>query len=157
MKNLTDWIVPLAIAGFVVFWCLMCLLISAVGGWMKLSRRFRATQKPAGPLRWMQRLLLDGAKYEGVVGIGVFPEGLYLSVLLPFRVGHPPLLIAWREFGPFKTEKVFWLTTFVTTIHVGKFDNVSLAFTDRSVVAAIETHLNETSLNEASSASQNLP
>ncbi len=152
MKSLDDWIVPLAIMGFIVFWCLICLLLAGVGGWMKLSRRFRAAAKPTGPLRWMQRLLLNGTKYEGVVGIGVFPTGLYLSVLLPFRVGHPPLLIPWSEFGPFKTQKVFWLTTFVTTIRVGKFDKISLAFTDRNLVAAIQTQL-----DAASSAPKTLP
>jgi hypothetical protein len=30
-------------------------------------------------------------------------KGLYLGVLFPFRIGHPPLLIPWRDL---KIEKV---------------------------------------------------
>ena len=35
--------------------------------------------------------------YNNVLTIGANREGLYLSVLFIFRLGHPPLFIPWTE------------------------------------------------------------
>lgn len=49
-------------------------VIGQISGWAVLSRRFR-----------------DRATF------GADETGLYMSVLLPFRVGHAPLFIPWAE------------------------------------------------------------
>ena len=36
------------------------------------------------------------------------PEGIYVSVLLPFRLGHPPLLIPWSAIHHVTPRKFLW-------------------------------------------------
>jgi hypothetical protein len=46
--------------------------------------------------------------YGGSLNIYSSPEGLYLSVLFPFRLGHPPLFIPWDAVRNAKTRRVLW-------------------------------------------------
>jgi hypothetical protein len=39
--------------------------------------------------------------------VGANPTGLYLAVLFPFRVAHPPLFIPWNEVTQAKTRIFF--------------------------------------------------
>jgi hypothetical protein len=39
--------------------------------------------------------------------MGARPWGLYLSVLFPFRPGHPPLLIPWQDISATETKRGF--------------------------------------------------
>jgi len=135
------WIVPLCIIAPVAFWCFICALISWAGGWWKLSKRFRAGEKPAGQTFWMQHLWLGVADYKGCVNIRVAPSGLHLSVLPIFAVAHPPLLIPWKLFAPTKTIKWFWLTTYTTSISLSGFGTVQIQFTNKKIADAMSPYL----------------
>jgi len=39
--------------------------------------------------------------------MGAGPWGLHLSVLFPFRPGHPPLLIPWQDISAIETKRGF--------------------------------------------------
>lgn len=101
--NSFQWTVPILIFGFIASsWVLTCYSSSALTGWYRLSQRFTAEQEPNGPaksagpffyavyMRWWSH-------YSCIVRITAAEDALYLSVILPFRAGHPPLRIPWRE------------------------------------------------------------
>src|SRR5437867_2949527 len=97
-----DWVdrhALLFVIGVVLFtWPLVSILISSIGGWGELGRRFRYPENfkgsrwsfQSGQMRWI-------AGYRNCLTLGASDEGLYMSVLLPFRIGHPPVLIPWAE------------------------------------------------------------
>lgn len=73
-------------------------LISRLGGWALLARRFRTDEPFYGESwSWQSGQFRGWCNYNRCLTVGVSPEALYLSVLLPFRLFHPPLLIPWRE------------------------------------------------------------
>jgi len=55
-------------------------------------------------------------------------EGLYLSVLLLFRVGHPPLCIPWKEIQISRT-KHFW-SRFVVLM-LGNSERIPMRISER--------------------------
>lgn len=83
---------------FLTLWLLVSAIISYIGGWTTLAKRFRLKQPFAGTrwtgqggqMRWI-------ASYRNCLTLGVSPEGLYLATMFLFRFRHPPLLIPWNE------------------------------------------------------------
>ena len=88
-------LIPLA---FAAFWVVLLLLISAVGGWLRLARTY-GTTAPADGERWRFQdcTLRYALGYNGCVRVVASREGLYLSVVFPFRPWHPPLFFPWPE------------------------------------------------------------
>lgn len=90
---------PLGIAIFLVaLWWLSCFLIALMSGWFKLSRHFKKESEPygdirtAGPFFYVVYMRLWG-HYSSVIRLTAASDALYVSVLFPFRAGHPPLRI----------------------------------------------------------------
>jgi len=91
---------------FVVFWCGISLLISFMSGWRELSRIYPATVSPEGKRFWFQSASMRrGTNYGNCLIVWVNPNGIYLSVLFLFRIGHPPLFIPWPDVS--MRERVF--------------------------------------------------
>ncbi len=72
--------------------------LSAIGGWMSLGKKFRHFGEFKGE-RWRSQ---NGemrfiAGYRNCLTIGANGTGIYLSIILPFRIAHPPLFIPWSE------------------------------------------------------------
>lgn len=89
---------------FVVMWLLVLLFFSKITGWSRLAEKYRATTKPESKLMQAVQVQWGSIMMAGnIYSIGCTREGMYLGVLFPFRVGHPPLLIPWRDI---KTSKV---------------------------------------------------
>lgn len=83
---------------FVSFWSFVCLILSVLGGWSGLARRFTTTH--AQPARASSPLgaMLGLVSYRGgVLEVGFAPDGLDLRVMRLFRPGHPPLRIPWEQ------------------------------------------------------------
>lgn len=82
----------------VVAWCGAAYLIALMSGWHKLARRFECEQGFEGE-RW--RFQSAGMRwltaYRGILTLGANQSGLYLAVLVFFRMGHPPLFVPWSE------------------------------------------------------------
>lgn len=98
--------VPLILAGFVAFWCLMSLLISAMG-WTSLAARYRTDAPAAGRVRPFASGEVGGGTYRGALVVGIEPGGLRLSVLFLFRIGHPPVLVPWADITEARETKRF--------------------------------------------------
>jgi len=95
---------------FVTFWCVILALISALAGWRALAARFRSDSTPCGELHtagpWFATVYMRGwTHYSGVIRMTAAGDALYLTVLMPFRVGHPPLRIPWNEIACARTRR----------------------------------------------------
>jgi hypothetical protein len=83
---------------FGALWCLVCALLSYIGGWTPLAKRFRWQSAfvgdrwrfQSGQMRWH-------VNYGNCLTVGGNAQGLYLAVLPLFRFRQPPLLIPWEE------------------------------------------------------------
>ena len=104
----------------IVFLCGVGFLISLQSGWFSLGRRFKKQSDPygdtktAGPffytvyMRWW-------SKYSSVIRLTAAGDALYISILFPLRIGHPPLRIPWDEIR-FSRTKFFFRTYIVLTL-----------------------------------------
>lgn len=118
---------------FVCLWCFICFFISILGGWFSLSRRFRAHTMPygetksAGPLFYGVKMRLR-VSYGNVIRLTVATDALYISILFPFRIGHPPLCIPWSEIQMRRTT-FLWLRFAVLTL--GEKERIPLRISER--------------------------
>jgi hypothetical protein len=129
------WIIPLAIGGFVAFWSLIVKLVSLMG-WQQLARRFQIDSLPPGPQFRVQRARIGVANYKGALTASVSAEGLGLKMGFPFQIGHPPVLIPWAAFGPFRAEKLLWVTFYTTTVRTGDTNTSNLRFVSQELIDA---------------------
>ena len=90
-------------------WVAVSIVISYLGGWASLSKRFRFRGQfsgnrwrgQSGQMRWI-------ASYGNCLTVGANEDGLYLATFPLFRVGHPPLLIPWNEVSHSKRRLLFF-------------------------------------------------
>lgn len=83
---------------FVAAWIGAGLMVSHMSGWSTLAQRFRFEGTFTGQ-RWTFRCAQMRwlSNYNNCLTVGASPEGLYISMLFLFRIGHPALLIPWHE------------------------------------------------------------
>jgi hypothetical protein len=118
---------------FIAFWCAINFVISFLGGWFTLSLRFRRLSEPygdtrsAGPLFYSVRMRFT-MRYSSVVRLETDREALYLSVIFPFRVGHPPLRIPWEEIQTGKSS-LLWYRFVVLTL--GNEERIPMRISER--------------------------
>jgi hypothetical protein len=93
---------------FVGMWVMVSWLIAMIGGWSRLAGHYRASSDFLGQTWNMCSGRMGISNYNGVLTIGANSNGLHLAVLLPFRVGHPPLFIPWEEIST-TPVKNFWV------------------------------------------------
>lgn len=96
---------PLMFAGL---WSFALFVSSAVGGWWKLSNRFRADGPAGGEAFSMLNGRLRCINYSFVLKAALSERGLHLSVLFLFRPFHPPLFIPWESIRNVRRESVFF-------------------------------------------------
>lgn len=83
---------------FIAVWCGIVFLLSLVSGWRELSQYYGSTAPFNGPRFWFQSVSMRlRVGYNNCLIVGANTEGLYVSILFPFRIGHPPLLFPWVD------------------------------------------------------------
>jgi hypothetical protein len=94
---------------FIPLWCAVSVFLAFMGGWRKLAMTYRASNPFFGKKFYFQSASMRRmTKYNRVLIIGANREGMFLSVLFIFRLGHPPLFIPWAEISfKDKEEKFF--------------------------------------------------
>jgi len=98
----------LVIAFFVVIWVVVSFVISKVSGWANLAGNYsspnpfegRCWRFQSAQMRWM-------SNYNNCLTVGANQQGLYLSIFIIMRIGHPPLFIPWRDISVTR-KKIFW-------------------------------------------------
>lgn len=128
--------IPLGVGGFVAFWCLVVKAISMTG-WRQLATHYQTNALPPSQWYGLGQALLGMARYQGVIRAGVSPEGLALTVIFPFRAGHPPMLVPWSAIGAVYAEKHFWSTAYTTRIRTGPSDSIGLVFSNTDLALAL--------------------
>ena len=112
MEQIMEWQLqlldnPLYFGIFFVFgWIAVLLLISRITGWSRLAEKYRTYKKPDSKLlRFVQVNWGSSLMSGNIYTLGSSYKGLYLAVLFPFRIGHPPLLIPWRDINATKEKR----------------------------------------------------
>jgi hypothetical protein len=133
MRTSIDWIPIGAPLFFVGMWLLVGMILSHVSGWASLGEQYAATGRPTGTRMWGQVVSIGPVRENGVTGLVVGPEGLYLFSNPLFRFGRRPLLIPWHAVTYASCRKVLWTRTYtldlggITTVRVreGAFREIS--------------------------------
>lgn len=102
----------IAVAGLLalpVFWCLVCLLLSRISGWHRLSEQYGTDQAPLGRSLSMQSGWVGIVSYRNCLSVHVAPSGLFLSVMFLLRIGHRPLLIPWSAIHGVEPRQLLWM------------------------------------------------
>lgn len=109
MQSLPAWVSVAAVPlGFVVVWCVVVALVSLLGGWWQLGRRYasarplpgRVTRFESATLRWL-------VGYNAMLTVGVDEGGVHLAVFWPFRFLHPPLYLPWEAIEVTPYQRLF--------------------------------------------------
>ena len=97
---LSPWFVAIFPFWFGGIWVGVCFMVSMIGGWKRLAIHYRRTSSIAGTTYWFQsagmRLRMT-ANYGSCLIVTANDEGIGLSILLPWRIAHPPLFIPWSD------------------------------------------------------------
>jgi hypothetical protein len=116
----SQWFVP----AFVVFWLVICGLLSLLGGWHELAQRFKSTDIVNGERFYFRSGAIGSRFFPVSYGSCLFatvgPKGIGLSILFPFRFLHPPLFIPWSAVERCEGAK-FWFMNHVA-VHVTGFN-----------------------------------
>lgn len=87
---------------FVMVWYVTVSAISLMSGWHILTKRFKQETAPLGETRTVGPFFYSiymrfWCHYSSVIRLTAASDGVYASVLFPFRIGHPALRIPWNE------------------------------------------------------------
>jgi hypothetical protein len=114
-QSLPLWAIPLMLLGFAGFWTLIVGLIGMIGGWTGLGALFR--EPPDAPRPTAQAFSMSSLDLRGPIGlpmnynncviVALGDVGIHLRTWLPFRFGHPPLLIPWSEIESAQVGRAF--------------------------------------------------
>lgn len=116
-------IVIAAGVAFVGLWMAVIRMLAAMG-WDRLAARFTATSDDhVGARRFgMQSLYIDksegakrlssGVSYNNAITIWLDSSGLAMRPLLPFRVFHPLLRMAWAEVESMVSDKMLFFRVY---------------------------------------------
>lgn len=99
---------PLYFGIFFIFgWILVSFTFAIFTGWHKLAEQYRTYEKPGVKLLQAVHVTWGSSLMAGTIyTLGSTYKGLYLGVLFPFRIGHPPLLIPWRDISAKKVKRL---------------------------------------------------
>jgi hypothetical protein len=78
-----------------IVWGPLLVIASGVSGWRHLARRYRWRGPPPAGGEPLVRGRVGIIRYANTLRVARHETGLFLGQLLPFRLGHPPLLIPW--------------------------------------------------------------
>ncbi|KAA3656831.1 MAG: hypothetical protein DWQ04_29950 [Chloroflexi bacterium] len=90
-------------------WSAINLFVSRVFGWHKISEQYWGQLTQYNKRFFMQTLATSFlGHYSGIVNIAVSNDYLGISVIFPYRIGHPPLKIPLEDIsGVQKTTFIF--------------------------------------------------
>jgi len=118
---------------FVALWCVISYIISLTGDWFALSRRFTRQSEPYGETRSAGPFFYGvytrfWTHYGSVIRMIAAEDALYLSVLILFRVGHPPLSIPWKEIQISRTR---WFFRRYVVLTLGQQEQIPFRISER--------------------------
>lgn len=112
----SEWFLPT----FIVGWLAITGLLALMSGWVSLARTFRAS----GPISGKTFRFASGSmgnkfmpvRYGNCFFITTNDQGLYLSILFPFRFLSPPLFLPWSCFASVERRRFLFIPYYILTI-----------------------------------------
>lgn len=127
--NLQTWMnaYPLSLLLLIpLYVALLMWIIGRLSGWNLLARRFRANEPFYGETwGWQSARFRGWCSYNNCLSVGASQEGLYLAVMLPFRIFQPSLLIPWQEIEV-ETGKMFFGLWDTVQFRIGTEERVTV-------------------------------
>ncbi|PSH03030.1 MAG: hypothetical protein CXZ00_14405 [Acidobacteria bacterium] len=121
--NTFHWAIPIYI--FALF-CSILFLVSRLSGWAALARRFSSTEPFCGETwRWQSARFRFSSNFNNCLTVGANEQALYFSVIIPFRLFHPPLTIPWQEIEV-ETGKVFFGFYDTARLRIGTEERITV-------------------------------
>ncbi|MBD2702951.1 hypothetical protein IC229_20055 [Spirosoma sp. BT702] len=109
-------LVPLIIVGFSIFfvslWSGIVYLLSYLSGWQTLASQYRVQPRQEG-IESNVYGRVGFVNYNGVLKVACTEQGLYLSVMNVFSLGHPPILIPWSSVHDIREQHLLFQATVV--------------------------------------------
>jgi hypothetical protein len=133
-------VIPVIILGFAALWFGIIKIISLLG-WQRLATHYQVDRLPLVRRHWLSLAYVRFIQYQSVIRAGASEEGLNLSVIFPFRVGHPPLLIPWHAIGPVYYKKKMFHSLYSITIRIDDTTSLEFGFADSSLLAELRPWL----------------
>ena len=96
---------------FILGWVVVSAVLGHLSGWATLAASFRAEKTIDGErFRFLsgsigKRFL--PVSYSNCLFVTVGSQGLYLSILFPFRMGSPPLFVPWAAVQEVTQKRYF--------------------------------------------------
>ena len=88
----------------ITMWIVVLISVSKITGWSRLAEKYRTWDKPESNIMRAVRAYWGSVMITGnIYTIACNSKGMYLGVLFPFRLAHPPLLIPWHDI---KTSRI---------------------------------------------------
>src|ERR1700742_2187491 len=106
-SELPAWLWALFPFFFVGMWVTVSLLLSLIGGWRALARQYPAPEPAEGTWFPFCSATVGWGNYNGCLNLRASPAGLRIAVLLPFRLGHPPFFVPWRDLSGTASRRFF--------------------------------------------------
>jgi hypothetical protein len=82
---------------FGAMWIAISFTLSAIGGWGALASSYATRGRPRGTSFRLRSARVGLVGYNNCLRFVASPAGLFMAVLLPFRLAHPPLFAPWSE------------------------------------------------------------
>ncbi|HPE58972.1 MAG TPA: hypothetical protein PLB10_01435 [Thiolinea sp.] len=111
---------------FPIVWVSVSLLLSRLSGWTKLTSHYADNSDKPGKTCYMRSGSVGKVPYRSCLILRTCETGLRLSVLFPFRIGHPPLFIPWDQFHGLSRKRVLFATVLKTSVGMPVIANVTL-------------------------------
>jgi hypothetical protein len=112
----SQWVVP----AFIVFWLMICGLLSLLGGWFELAQRFKSADGVDGEHFYFRSGAIGWrsfpVSYGGCLFATIGPKGIALSILFPFRFLHPRLVIPWSAVERCDRVKFLFINQFAVQL-----------------------------------------
>jgi hypothetical protein len=96
---------------FVGLWVTICLVLSLLGGWRRVAHQYPGRTSPSGKCFRMQSGSFGWVNYGNCLNIQTSAEGIDVAIMLPFRLGHPPLFIPWEAVENPRVRKFLCLSS----------------------------------------------
>ncbi|NRF67339.1 hypothetical protein HLB44_10120 [Aquincola sp. S2] len=91
------WFVPL----FIALWIGGAVIMARIAGWPSLAKLYPASKMPAGSSFGFCTGSLGSAnfpiRYRRCLRIVLNEQGLYASLMFPFKIGSPAIFIPWEQ------------------------------------------------------------
>ena len=109
-SNLVYLIIPVFLIIFPLFFMGITTLLSFLGGWRSLANKYKTDRNPPSNARSMQSGKMSFVRYNNVLKIGTYQDGLFLDVFLLFKAGHPALFIPWQAISEIKNTNFLFMS-----------------------------------------------